>query len=77
MSNEHKIESALDYINDVIADFSDAVSTEVPVNEISQLVLSVMETHLGAVRYILLGDKEKALGLLANFEISRLMRRTK
>jgi hypothetical protein len=73
MSYEDRNLAALAYINECIADFTDAVKAETPVNEISQLMLATVETHLGAVRFLLLGEDERALGLLANFEMRNRM----
>jgi hypothetical protein len=65
-----EVDSALGYIADVLADLHD----HPPVNGVSALVHSTVALHMGATRYILLGETEKAIGLLHNFDISHKMK---
>jgi hypothetical protein len=65
------IENAMNYIGDVMADMHD----NPPPNEESALLYASTEMHLGAVRFILLGETGKALGLLSNFDITYRMKR--
>jgi len=61
----------MDYIADAIADMHD----HPPADEASALVYATSEMHLGVVRFLLLDEMEKALGLLSNFDITYRMKR--
>lgn len=72
MSDERTPQArALDYIADAMADMHDFP----PTDHASALMYAGAEMHLGAVRFILLDEVEKALGLLSNFDITYRMKR--
>ena len=64
-------EKAAAYINEVLADLHD----NPPVNDVAALAHAALEMHLGALRFILLGEPEKAQGMLSNFGIAYQMKR--